>query len=90
MDILNAYVSTAYQVDNIWNVFMLVHVGLFGLLFKYREDRDLNIFYKIVVLVGYFVFAFMNMRSLITRYMLLDHIRLDIIDLSVHRHSKLA
>jgi hypothetical protein len=77
MDILNAYVATASQVDTLWNVFMGVHIGIFGLLFKYR--KKLQIIHKVAILVGYAVFAFMNMRALLIKYSLLEKLRPDII-----------
>jgi hypothetical protein len=78
MDILNAYVTTAYQVDNLWNVFMGVHIVLFAAIFKYR-DRLLR-HHRLFLLLGYLVFAFMNSRSLKIKYTFLQDIRTDLIE----------
>jgi hypothetical protein len=80
MDLLNAYVTTAYQIDNLWNVFMGVHLVFFSLVFKYGSRLEL--YQRIILMGGYVVFAFMNMRALTIKYSLLRNIRFDILDVS--------
>ncbi len=77
MDILNGYVNVAAQIDNLWNIFMGVHLVLFGLLFKYREEIPIR--HRMVVLAGYSIFAFMNCRALLINYALLKSLGSDII-----------
>jgi hypothetical protein len=79
MDLLNGYSAIGYQIDTLWNIFMIVHLTLFAGLWKIDEHKKIGKTEWTGLLIGYLAFAYLNWNALRSDYTILDHIAQDII-----------
>ncbi|QNT69529.1 hypothetical protein HQ394_09525 [Defluviicoccus vanus] len=69
MDILSGYMNQSAQIDTLWNIFMGIHVAVFiGLNKVARPFWAIEI---IGIMIGYFIFSWLNFQALYIDYKLL-------------------
>ncbi|WP_088343119.1 MULTISPECIES: hypothetical protein [Rhodomicrobium] len=75
--LLEAMVETGNQIDSEWQMYIVVHLGLFW--FFFLVHRPLLLIERGVALFAYGAFAFINGNGLISTYNLIEAMRLDLI-----------
>lgn len=71
-----AFTSTGYQIDNLWNIFMALHIGIFAALVRIRSV--LRWYENTVLVLAYITFAIMHSRALFIDYNLLQSLAVTI------------
>lgn len=75
-DLVAFFSLTSGQIDTLWNVFLGVHVAIFGGLAKFQ--KELSIVEKVVIVIAYGVFSMMNGRAIYYNYELFNNIISDL------------
>ncbi|MGF1620711.1 MAG: hypothetical protein ACFCUR_08865 [Rhodomicrobiaceae bacterium] len=75
--LLDAMVNTGNKIDNLWSMYIVVHLGLFW--FFFLVHRPLLLIERAVALFAYGVFAFINGNALLSSYKLLEALRRDLL-----------
>ena len=75
--LLDAMVDTGNKIDNLWSMYIVVHLGLFW--FFFLVHRPLLLLERAVAVFAYGVFAFINGNALLSSYQLLEALRRDLI-----------
>jgi hypothetical protein len=65
------------KIDNLWSMYIVVHLGVFW--FFFLMHRPLLIIERFIALLAYTLFAFINGSALLSSYLLLEAMRLDIV-----------
>jgi hypothetical protein len=65
------------KIDNLWSMYIVVHLGVFW--FFFLMHRPLLIVERIIAMLAYALFAFINGSALLSSYRLLEAMRLDIV-----------
>lgn len=79
LDILfEAFIEQSAKVDNIWSMYLVVHLGIFWFFFLLH--RPLLIIERVIAVMAYMVFAFVNGSALLNSYRLLEALRRDAVN----------
>lgn len=74
--LLEVMVESGSQIDSEWQMYIVVHLGLFW--FFFLVHRPLLLIERAVALFAYGAFAFINGNALISTYNLLEAMRADL------------
>src|SRR5262245_35567916 len=75
--LLETWLTTGSTIDNLWSMYIVVHLGLFW--FFFLVHRPLLIVERLIAILAYIGFAFINGRALMTAYILYEAIRRDLV-----------
>lgn len=76
--VLDLLVQIGNQIDNLWSMYIVVHLGLFW--FFFLVHRPLLFIERTIAIFAYAAFATINGQALISTYKFLESIRLDLIN----------
>jgi hypothetical protein len=76
-NLLETWLSAGNKIDNLWQMYIVVHLGLFW--FFFLVHRPLLIIERIIAIFAYVVFAYINGNALINSYQFLEAVRLDLV-----------
>jgi hypothetical protein len=76
-NLLDTWLTVGGKIDNLWQMYIVVHLGLFW--FFFLVHRPLLIVERIIAVFAYVVFAYINGNALINSYQLLEAVRRDIV-----------
>lgn len=76
--VLDLLVQTGNQIDSLWSMYIVVHLGLFW--FFFLVHRPLLFIERVIAIFAYAAFATINGQALINTYKFLEAIRLDLIN----------
>lgn len=74
---LQAFIDAGAAIDNLWSMYIVVHLGLFW--FFFLVHRPLLIVERMIAIFAYICFAYINGNALIQAYRLLEGIRSDLV-----------
>lgn len=66
------------KIDNLWSMYIVVHLGVFWFFFLLH--RPLLVLERAIALLAYTLFAFINGTALANSYVLLESMRIDVIE----------
>ncbi len=75
--LLQTWVDAGSEVDNLWQMYIVVHLGLFW--FFFLVHRPLLIVERMIAIFAYGCFVYINGNALIHSYNLLEAMRVDLI-----------
>ncbi len=75
--LLDTYVAAGTKIDNLWSMYIVVHLGLFW--FFFLVHRPLLIVERAIAIFAYVCFAYINGNALINSYRFLEAVRQDLI-----------
>lgn len=75
--ILDAMIQIGSKIDNLWSMYIVVHLGLFW--FFFLAHRPLLFVERAIALFAYATFAFINGNALRNSYHFLEAIRSDLV-----------
>jgi len=75
--VLEAMVQTGIKIDNLWSMYIVVHLGLFW--FFFLVHRPLLFVERALALFAYGAFAFVNGNALLASYLMLEAMRRDFV-----------
>lgn len=84
--LVSYYISVGSTIDNLWNIFMGVHLVLFASI--YKIGKKINNWERLFVFCAYLCFAFMNFRAIVIQYNMLLSIKNDIIEETIRSSSE--
>jgi hypothetical protein len=73
---LEVWVSSGTKIDNLWSMYIVVHLGLFW--FFFLVHRPLLISERILAIFAYICFIYINGNALINSYAFLEALRSDL------------
>ena len=76
--LLDAMVDTGNKIDNLWSMYIVVHLGLFW--FFFLVHRPLLFIERVIALFAYGAFDYINGSALINTYTFLEAVRLDLLN----------
>lgn len=76
-DLLKTWVDAGAEIDNLWQMYIVVHLGLFW--FFFLVHRPLLIVERILAIFAYVCFAWINGNALIHAYRFLEAVREDLV-----------
>jgi hypothetical protein len=76
--VLDLLIQTGNQIDSLWSMYIVVHLGLFW--FFFLVHRPLLFIERAIAIFAYAAFATINGQALINTYKFLEAIRLDLIN----------
>jgi hypothetical protein len=76
-DLLEVWSSAGDKIDNLWQMYIVVHLGLFW--FFFLVHRPLLIVERLIAVFAYVVFAYINGNALIKAYQLFEAMRSDLV-----------
>ncbi len=75
--IMDALMSVSAKLDNLWSMYIVVHLGI--LWFLFLVHRPLLVVERLIALVAYGGFVLVNSQALIHSYSLVESLRSDLI-----------
>jgi hypothetical protein len=75
--LLQACIDAGAKIDNLWSMYIVVHLGLFW--FFFLVHRPLLIVERIIAIFAYICFAYINGNALIQAYHFLEGVRRDLV-----------
>lgn len=75
--LLEAWIDAGTKIDNLWSMYIVVHLGLFW--FFFLVHRPLLIVERAIAIFAYVCFAYINGNALIHAYQFLEAVRLDLV-----------
>lgn len=76
--VLDLFVQTGNQIDSLWSMYIVVHLGLFW--FFFLVHRPLLFIERAIAIFAYAAFGIINGQALINTYNFLEAIRIDLIN----------
>jgi hypothetical protein len=76
-DLLEVWSSAGDKIDNLWQMYIVVHLGLFW--FFFLVHRPLLIVERLLAVFAYVGFAYINGNALIKAYQFLEAMRSDLV-----------
>ena len=86
--LLEVWVDAGAKIDNLWSMYIVVHLGLFW--FFFLVHRPLLIVERILAVFAYICFAYINGFALINSYAFLEALRRDLVAKFVRDFSQSA
>jgi hypothetical protein len=84
--LLQAYTDGGAEIDNLWSMYIVVHLGLFW--FFFLVHRPLLIVERMIAIFAYVCFAYINGNALIHGYAFLEAIRSDLVTKAAREFSQ--
>jgi hypothetical protein len=75
---MESLLDAGTKIDNLWSMYIVVHLGVFW--FFFLMQRPLIIIERLIALIAYSFFAYINAMSLIASYRLLEALRVDLVN----------
>jgi hypothetical protein len=75
--LLETWSTAGGKIDNLWQMYIVVHLGLFW--FFFLVHRPLLIIERIIAVFAYVVFAYINGNALINAYQFFEAVRRDLV-----------
>lgn len=75
--LLEAWIDAGTNVDSLWSMYIVVHLGLFW--FFFLVHRPLLIVERVIAFFAYTCFAYINGKALINAYHFVEAIRRDLV-----------
>jgi hypothetical protein len=75
--LLQIWVDEGAKIDNLWSMYIVVHLGLFW--FFFLVHRPLLVVERMIAIFAYVCFAYINGRALIDSYTFLEGVRHDLV-----------
>jgi hypothetical protein len=75
--LLEVYLSAGTKIDNLWSMYIVVHLGLFW--FFFLVHRPLLVVERAIAILAYIGFVYINGNALINSYRFLEAVRRDLI-----------
>jgi hypothetical protein len=75
--LLEVWVDAGTKIDNLWSMYIVVHLGLFW--FFFLVHRPLLIVERLIAVFAYICFAYINGNALINSYTFLEALRTDLV-----------
>jgi hypothetical protein len=76
-ELLETLVNVGTQIDDLWSMYIVVHLGLFW--FFFLVHRPLLIVERAIAIFAYVCFAWINGNALINTYIFLEGVRQDLV-----------
>ncbi len=73
--LLESLLAVGTKIDNLWSMYIVVHLGVFW--FFFLMQRPLLFIERLMALLAYSIFAYINGMALIASYQLLEALRAD-------------
>lgn len=77
IQLLQAWIDAGTKIDNLWSMYIVVHLGLFW--FFFLVHRPLLIVERMIAIFAYVCFGWINGNALIHAYALLEAVRRDLV-----------
>jgi hypothetical protein len=75
--LLETWSSAGNKIDNLWQMYIVVHLGLFW--FFFLVHRPLLVVERVIAIFAYVVFVYINGNALIKSYQFFEAVRLDLV-----------
>ena len=76
-NLLETWSAAGAKIDNLWQMFIVVHLGLFW--FFFLVHRPLLIVERVIAIFAYVVFVYINGNALIKAYQFFEAVRVDLV-----------
>lgn len=75
--LLESLLDAGIKIDNLWSMYIVVHLGVFW--FFFLMQRPLLFVERLMALIAYSFFAYINAMALMSSYRLLEALRSDLV-----------
>lgn len=74
-ELTHTYIVLGQNIDQLWNIFLTVHIALFASVYALWRRLDFRHF--VMIGVGYCAFTYLNLSGLLSYYSILDRLIVD-------------
>lgn len=74
--LVETWIAVGNKIDVLWNMFIAIHFAVFGFIFTITHNRSLRIHEKLVAMVAYSIFLYINFNALLSSYEFLQALTL--------------